>query len=223
MIGKDRIAILSYYLSENTPLYGNGSGITFTPEKEIIKGDSCNTSQVILPSHSGTHLDLPYHIYPEGKKLNDFPAEFWVFNQVEIINLTGKLSDCQIINPEMFPMIENSETDLILLKTGYGSYRGMDRYTLTPPGISSDLAAYLRHELPKLRCLGMDLISISSYSNRDEGRKAHQAFLNPTEGEPILLIEDMKLDENGPFNKILIAPLLIDKADGAPCTVFAFS
>ena len=67
----------------------------------------------------------------------------------------------------------------------------------------------------------MDLISVSSYSNRLEGRKAHHAFLNPEEGDPILLIEDMKLDTVGPFSKIIVAPLLIDKADGVPCTVIA--
>jgi kynurenine formamidase len=67
------------------------------------------------------------------------------------------------------------------------------------------------------------LISISSYTNREEGRKAHHAFLNPQEGEPILLIEDMKLDIDGPFDKVIVAPLLIDKTDGAPCTVIAYS
>ena len=69
----------------------------------------------------------------------------------------------------------------------------------------------------------MDLISISSYSNREEGRKAHHAFLNPDEGEPILLIEDMKLDTNSSFNKVIVAPLLIDNADGSPCTVLAYT
>jgi kynurenine formamidase len=69
----------------------------------------------------------------------------------------------------------------------------------------------------------MDLISVSSYSNREEGRKAHHAFLNPDEGEIILLIEDMKLDTDGPFNKVIVAPLLIDNADGAPCTVLAYT
>ena len=68
----------------------------------------------------------------------------------------------------------------------------------------------------------MDLISISSYSNRDEGRKAHHAFLNPIEGEPILLIEDMKLDHVTRLKKVIVAPLLIDNADGSPCTVLAY-
>lgn len=212
---------LSYMLSENTPLYGAGTGINFVPDKQMCNGDSCNTMMLTFPSHSGTHIDLPYHFDPKGKKLNDYAADFWLFNQVEIVDLAGRVRDSQIIKPEIFD-IDNCETDLLLIKTGYGNYRGTDRYTLTSPGLSSELAGFFRQVLPKLRCVGMDLISISCYSNRDEGRKAHHAFLNPVEGEPILLIEDMRLDEIVPFNKVLVAPLLIETAEGAPCTIFGF-
>ena len=158
-----------------------------------------------------------------GKTLNDYPADFWRFDHVETIDLSGKVDDSQIIGTELFSDLGNLATELLLIKTGYGIYRSTDRYTLTPPGLSADLALFLRKKFPKLRCVGMDLISVSSYGNREEGRKAHCAFLNPDEGEPILLIEDMKLDTNGNFNKVIVAPLLIDNADGAPCTVLAYT
>ena len=214
---------LSYFISENSPMYGNDTGIQFAPDKEMIKGDSCNTIKLAVPNHTGTHIDLPYHFNPNGKTLSDYPATYWQFDLVELIDLSGKVDDGQIIGPELFTDLENFETELLLIKTGYGAYRGTDRYTITPPGLSADLAPFLRNNFHKLRCIGMDLISVSSYSNRDEGRKAHHAFLNPDEGEPILLIEDMKLDIDGPFNKVIVAPLLIDNADGAPCTVLAFT
>ena len=217
------ISYLSYYLSNDTPLYGNSLGIELSSEKKIHLGDSCNTLNLSFPNHSGTHIDLPYHFNPDGKTLDDYPVKFWQFNQVELADLSGKVDDGQIIEPTLFTGFRNKKTELLLIKTGYGIYRGSDRYTLTPPGLSADLAPFLRAKLPKLRCIGMDLISISSYSNRSEGRKAHHAFLNPNKGEPILLIEDMNLDTDGPFNKIIVAPLLIDKADGTPCTIIAYS
>jgi len=214
---------LSHLLNDSTPLYGNGNGIELISDKQINIGDSCNTMSLCLPNHSGTHIDFPYHFNPNGNRLNDYPASFWEFNNVELIDLTGKIHDCQIIGCDMFQDIKDKELELLLIKTGYGSYRGTNRYTLTPPGLSYELADYFREKYPKLRCIGMDLISISSYSNRNEGRKAHNAFLNPDENEPILIIEDMKLDQNGPFNKVIVAPLLIKEADGAPCTIFAYS
>jgi kynurenine formamidase len=34
-----------------------------------------NSTQLTLTSHSGTHIDAPYHLLPEGKRLGDFPLE----------------------------------------------------------------------------------------------------------------------------------------------------
>jgi len=213
---------LSHPLTSNMPLYGNNGTVSFSRDKQIRYGDSCNTMTLSFPNHSGTHIDFPYHFDPEGKTISDYPADFWVFDSVEMIDISGQIEDKQIIEPENFPDIKKKNVDLLLIKTGYGKHRGTDRYTLTPPGISSKAANWLREKHPTVRCVGMDLISVSSYSNRDEGRKAHLAFLAPENGEPILLIEDMKLDYSGPFEKVIIAPLLIEGADGSPCTVFAF-
>jgi len=220
---KNIMKYLSYFISEKTPLYGNGTGIQFISDKEMNKGDSCNTTNLVFPNHSGTHIDFPYHFSLDGKTLNDYPASYWQFDQVELADISDKVIDGQIIEPELFTGLGNKKTELLLIKTGHGAYRGSNRYTLTPPGLSANLAPFFRVNFPKLRCIGMDLISISSYCNRLEGRKAHCAFLNPDKGEPILLIEDMKLDTDGNFNKVIVAPLLIDKADGAPCTVISYS
>ena len=185
MDNNTKIIYLSYFLSEDTPLYGNGKGIIINQDKLIESGDSCNTTNLSFPNHSGTHIDFPIHFNPEGKKLNDYPASFWQFDKIEIVDLSYKIKDCQILEPELFIDIDNREAELLLIKTGYGNLRGSDQYTITPPGLSSKLAPFFRNNYPHLRCLGMDLISISSFSNRDEGRQAHHAFLNPEIGEPI--------------------------------------
>ena len=132
------------------------------------------------------------------------------------------MNDEELIRPELFNGLSNSKTELLLIRTGYGKYRGTNKYTITPPGLSSELASYLRKKLPKLRCIGLDLISIGSYANRKEGHKAHHAFLNPKKGEPILLLEDVKLDSGSVYSKVIIAPLLIEKIDGSPCTVIGY-
>ena len=75
---------------------------------------------------------------------------------------------------------------------------------------------------PQLCCISMDLISVSSYSNREEGRKAHHTFMNPNKGEPILLIEDMKLDTERLFNKVIVSPIIIDNVDGLPCSIIVY-
>ena len=86
------------------------------------------------------------------------------------------------------------------------------------------MGPYLRRNFPKLRVLGFDFISLTSYTNRPLGREAHKGMLGPLEGtEPILILEDMKLSplQTAP-SRLLIAPLLVDQADGGPVTVIAY-
>ena len=213
--------LLSYPISESTPIYGNNTGILLSADKQIINGDSCNTMFLSFPNHIGTHIDLPYHFDSNGKTLNDYDADFWIFENVVLINVSDKVNDCQIIKPHLIPEIDNKDIDLLLIKSGYGKLRKTKRYTMTPPGLAADMAKWLRIHYPKVKCVGIDFISVSSICNKKEGRKAHHAFLNAKSGTPILLIEDMNLDYEGPFDKVIIAPLLIESADGVPCTIFA--
>ena len=70
----------------------------------------------------------------------------------------------------------------------------------------------------------MDIISLTSRLHREEGRKAHREFLGDHyPSSPIVLIEDMSLiNYKDIITNVLIAPLIVNDADGAPCTVIAY-
>ena len=36
------------------------------------------------------------------------------------------------------------------------------------------------------------------------------------------IIEDMKLEGNSSFKKVIVAALMIENADGTPCTIFGY-
>jgi hypothetical protein len=57
--------------------------------------------------------------------------------------------------------------------------------------------------------------------NRELGRQAHRAFLNPeSDGYPILIIEDMDLSANlNGLKQVWVAPLLVEGIDSAPYTI----
>jgi kynurenine formamidase len=81
------------------------------------------------------------------------------------------------------------------------------------------VATKIRKYLPKVRVLAVDLISITSFQNRETGRTAHRNFLG---ADPILLVEDIKLDLLiGQPVKIFCFPLLVEGLDGAPVTIIA--
>jgi arylformamidase len=230
---------LSYPLCNDTPVYGGGNSPAIKPGKSITARDSCNTLDLSFSNHTGTHIDLPAHFDITGKTLTDYPPGFWFSQKIHCffmdkMNRNGVADMAGIntvfspgepinstkIKPLMKDDINNYDIEVILLKTGFCEKRESEVYWKGPPGIDPKLPGFLREMFPRLRFFGMDLISVSSFANREAGREAHRAFLNHS--HPILPIEDMNLC-NLPetLSNILIAPLYIKDADGAPGTIFA--
>ena len=214
--------LLSYELDSSTPMYGGGVGFRNEHLKQITKGDTANLSHWIFINHIGTHVDVPFHFIQEGKTLSDFTPEFWIIRKTSLINFSkirpGQLLNKKSLKPHFIP----EDTELLLLKTGFGHLRYNDTYWKCGPIISPDIAGYLRKSCPHLKFLGLDTISLSSYSDRETGRKAHRAFLSGE--QQILLLEDMDLsyvNADTSFNQVIVSPLRVNKADGSPCTIFA--
>ena len=205
---------LSYPLNENTPAYGGEDGlIQLETIRSISKGDTSNNMRFTFPGHIGTHIDFPYHFSDVGKKCHDYPAAFWLFDKVGFINCSVE----QVPN-EIAGLPEDIE--ILILKTGYGLRRSEREYWSDQPVIPASYAAILRTRFPSLRVFGFDMISLTSKRDRPEGKRAHELFLLENE---ILILEDMDLTFllDTP-QKIIIAPLLIENADGVPCTVIGF-
>jgi kynurenine formamidase len=205
---------LSYFIDSDTPLYGGEKDcIKISSIRSISKGDTSNNLQFQFPAHIGTHIDFPYHFADNGKKSNDYPASFWIFNEIGFLN-------CKIENVENNLDELSSNIEILILKTGFGFNRNKDIYWSNQPVIPSSLAKLLRNKFPNLRVFGFDMISLTSKLNRSEGRLAHLSFLIEND---ILVLEDMNLLnlEYAP-TKIIIGPLPINNADGVPCNVIAF-
>ncbi len=213
------ICYLSYPIADLMPVYGGRADIKLKPVKNILQGDSCNAWRFCLENHWGTHVDCPSHFFMDGKKIIDYPPDFWIFREPQIIQI--EVSPGQVINQENISCGIDAETDLILFQSGWPKFRGTDTYIVRNPGLHPDLGLWLRQNYPTVRAIGMDWISISSFENRDVGREAHKTFLNPNaEGHPIIIIEDMNLSiELYNLKEVWVAPLLFEEIDSAPCTI----
>ena len=213
---------LSHYISDKTPGYGGQSIFTCEESSSIKKGKSSNSSLWRMNNHSGTHIDFPKHFDDAGKTLSDYPANFWFFNEIGFINYAA--SSSEIIGVEQLNLGNiNRETDFLIIKTNFEKFRGQEIYWNENPGFSPDLGHFLRNNFPKLRAIGFDSISLTSFQHRELGRQAHRAFLANYNGlEPILIVEDMKLGElNQKPKRVVCLPFMADDADGSPVTVTA--
>ena len=212
---------LSYPMNENTPLYGGKKGVKIKINSSIEKGDSSNSKVLSFNNHSGTHVDFPNHFIKNGKTSEQYDISDWIFTNPFLIELVTAENELINFSENQINKIPK-KTDFIILKTGFGAFRGEEKYWKNNPGLSPDLANKLRTNLPNLKVIGLDLISITSYQNRELGRIAHRNFLGGD--RPILLIEDMNLiGLNKSPNKLICAPLLIEKLDGTPITIIAES
>jgi kynurenine formamidase len=204
---------LSYYLSERTPVYGGEKGvISFEKIRSIERGDNSNNLKLTFPTHVGTHIDFPSHFGLNGKKCEDYAASFWIFNKVGFLECSlEEVSDRLTELP--------ADIELLILKTGFGIFRGEQVYWANQPVIHSSLAEKLKRHFPNLRVFGFDMISLTSKLDREEGKNAHINFLIRHD---ILVLEDMNLcNLKETPAKVIISPLQVQGAEGVPCTIFA--
>ena len=117
--------------------------------------------------------------------------------------------------------------DKVVIKTNSSIINGESANTSkrtfsNNPGLHPNLASYFRSKYKKLRRVGFDFISLTSWKHSDEGRKSRKEFLCPTNKEPILVIEDMKLSEIvNPLDQVIVAPIMIEDGNGGNVTIFA--
>jgi len=222
---------LSYILDSKTPTYANRNRFEQIKKSDISKGDVANDTTISTTVHIGTHIDMPYHFYENGQTIEDFDADFWVFQQDEILFIELRIENEElIIRDELIMELEkiknNSQfstlnSQLLIVKTGICHRRETQEFWEKNYGFHLDIANYLREYFTNIKIFGFDSISVSSWQNRILGREAHKAFLEPN--NPILLLEDMdlrKITKNTKLKEVIVSPLRIASCDGLPCTVF---
>ena len=208
---------LSHVLEQRTPLYGGVDTISIKSEKSIHRGDSCNTSYLALPSHSGTHVDAPRHFIEHGKCIDQYAPDELIFSKPVVLDC--RVREGQIITENDLDFMDlDEQVDFVLIRSGFEKFRFEKPYWEKGPCLDPEIADQLLSKFPSLRAVGMDFISISSLAHRELGRKVHKAFLS----KGLLIFEDMALAgiKKDQILKLVIAlPLRFECGDGAPATI----
>jgi len=215
---------ISYPLEKYSPLYPGSPEVSFNPVRSIANNDSANTSLFSFGNHSGTHIDAPLHFCENGFSVVYILEAENVFSPAICIDI-AKEPDSYISKADIEPFEKQIiDVEALLIRTGFFRYRQSqsDLYTTSHPWIHPDVPEYLREMCPQLKVIGLDTISISNPSHREEGRAAHKAFLC---GEfPILLLEDANISDPRLVENIFelhIYPWIVDDVDATQVTVLA--
>lgn len=182
-----------------------------------INNDGYNLELLFLSSHSGTHMDVPFHFIKNGKKIHEIPANRFV-NDAILIKLRKK--ENQAISKNDIRKFEKkhgkiSKNSTIIFLTGWQKKLQSKYYFKKNPGLAISAAKYLA--LKKINLVGIDSPSI------DLGANAKFSAHKILSKNNILIVENLtnleKIHKN--HFKLVVLPLKLKDATGSPVRAIA--
>jgi len=189
-------------------------------------GSYNNTSILEFFAHTGTHIDVPFHIDPHGFQVQDFEISDLVFEKTLLLEIPK--GDMEKITVEELARHEAglAESDLLLVYTGFSRVRKTDpkRYVAEQPGFSVDAANYLVDNF-NLRGFGVDLIGIENIPQAKESEPqfpVHKTLLLKKHRK-VVLVEDANLAllVGKTISRAYVIPLRFFGVEAMPVSAFA--
>jgi kynurenine formamidase len=212
-----KIIDLTLTISQTIPTFPGSPKPRFITWSKIKK-DGYNLELLFFSSHTGTHLDAPYHFNESGMKIHEIPLERLISDAILIKIKKEKNQSIQksdIIKFEKtYGKIQNKST--VIFFTGWQKNLKKVNYFIENPGLSISAVTYLVSKNTNL--VGIDSPSIDSGKNKTF--PAHKILLKNN----ILIAENLKnLDKISTQNfKLLVLPLKLKNATGSSVRAIAF-
>jgi arylformamidase len=207
---------LTATLTTHMPVWPTSPLPVFEPVG-IVARDGYAIERVSCLTHTGTHMDAPYHFLEDGATVDRIPPDRLVGRAALLdlrTDLNGPVVGVEVIKKH-WPA--GFRPEIVLLETGWSRQRAPSkRYLYEFPGISPEAAAWVADR--GIRGIGTDTLGIDPYANSKF--EAHKVLL----GRGIWILEALDhLDElaEGVAYTLVAAPLKIEGASGAMARVFA--
>lgn len=175
--------------------------------------EAATVEHVELMTHTGTHVDAPFHFFPELPSVSELPLSHF-YGRCVAIDLRG-LEPGHGITSEDLARHEGLITEgmFVLLKTGWGDHRENSKRFLTQwPWMTGDGARYLVSR--GVKGMGIDGLSTGGYGDEHVEGDAHKELLSRSK----LLLEDIHIPDellDGKVRSFQAFPILIANASGA--------
>lgn len=216
---------LSYTLQVSDRGYPGAPTMRIEEFESMSKGDQLNTYNVTIFNHFGTHMDGPFHFNARGSMLFEQELSTFISERPLLLDIPKKSGE--MVEPEdLIPSAERiRKADMLFLRSGFGHLRKVDNrlYAEEGPAVSSRAAQWLTGNFQNLKAIGIDWISLASPLHAEDGVKSHQIMLGKFGAKPILIIEDVDLEnvDANSLRKVFVFPLFIAGIDSAPVTILA--
>ncbi|MFC4637321.1 arylformamidase [Deinococcus hohokamensis] len=188
-----------------TPAHPNWPGdapFRVLPGARIASGDSVNTGELCTSTHTGTHVDAPWHYDDGGDRLEAVPLDVYV-GPCRVVTVAGEGP----VTPQVLAGLPEALPSRLLLNTGQPAH--WDTFPEDFRALSPD---FVREAARRgVRLIGTDAPSVDPLTSKT--LDAHHACRE----SGVFILEGLNLSavQDGDYELICL-PLPLVGVDGAP-------
>ena len=213
-----KVIDLTLTISEQIPTFPGSPQPNFI-NWETLEKDGYNLELLFLSSHTGTHIDAPYHFLKDGQKIHQIVTRRLVTEAILIkirkgANQSITKDDIQKFERK-YGKIDDGST--VIFHTGWQKNLKKESYFLRNPGLAVSAAKYLASK--KVNLVGIDSPSIDL--GKDSKFSVHRILAK----SGILIVENLSNLEkiNSEMFHLIVAPLKLKNATGSPVRAMALT
>ncbi len=175
-----------------------------------------NITEISMSTHQGTHLDVPYHFFDDGKTVDRLPLERF-FGPATLVDLAPG-SYLPANSPITRPMLEEHARRFVpggkvIYRTGWDRRFGTPEFFTDFPTLTTEAAKWIAQR--RIGLLGMDTPTPSA-----DWKEVHWTLL--ARDVEIVIVEGLANLDRLPESFVLAAfPLNIKGRDGSPVRAVA--
>ena len=212
-----KIIDLTLTVSDEIPTFPGSPHPSFITW-ENVKEDGYNLELLFLSTHTGTHMDAPYHFLEKGAKIHEISLKKLVS---EAVLIKSKKKGGESITKTDIQKFEKKHGKIdgfssVIFSTGWQRNLQKKYYFTKNPGLSVSAAKYLASK--KINLVGIDSPSIDL--GKDSKFSVHQIFAK----KGMLIVENLANLEKIKSSKfhLVVLPLKLKNATGSPVRAIAF-
>lgn len=193
---------ITYPLKEGMPVWPGDTPFSFTLAMTKEESGSVNVGELRLSTHTGTHIDAPFHFDEEGKKVHELDLSLYIGRLYVLY-----LPDVDVIEPKHLLSLPDGVYGRLLIRTD--SWEDETRFPTSFTTIHPSVARILKQK--GVRLLGLDVPSVDPVDSKTLA--AHHALHQ----EDVHILEGARLcDVDEGEYELFALPLHIEGADGSP-------
>lgn len=189
-------------ISNTSPNWIGDTPVNYTMTAEIAAGAPVNVGSLTMSTHTGTHVDAPWHYDASGKKLHEIPLETWIGACI-VLDVRG----AEKLEPSLLEGFDLTGVTKVLFYTGQPN--AWQTFPLEWAVVDPSLPPYLA--ALGITLIGTDAPSADSLTSKD--LPGHAALAK----SGVCILESLALEGVAPgYYRLVCLPLNLEGGDGAP-------